>query len=126
MVLQRLQKFKDKHGIGISGSKAKKEREEEEKRKAESKGPKRTLPKLDRETGKRKPAPKKPETKKPETKQPPAKKPPTKKPPTKKGPSGKINTPGSKSKPGLTDPNANIARLMIASGTRKRGKRRAL
>ena len=67
--------------------------------------------------------PKKPPTKKPPTtKKPPAKK----KPPTKKGPAGKIKTPGSKTKPGLTDPNANIASLRIASRTRKRGKRRAL
>ena len=70
--------------------------------------------------------PKKSTTKKPPAKKPPAKKPPAKKPPAKKGPSGKINLPGTtKTNPGLTDPNANIAKLTIGSKTRKRTKRRA-
>ena len=43
-----------------------------------------------------------------------------------KGPAGKINLPAkTKTKPGLTDPNANIAKLMVGSKTRKRTKRRA-
>ena len=78
-----------------------------------------------------KPPAKKPPTKKGPTTKPPAKKPPTKKgptqkPPAKKGPAGKIDLPEKKTKPGLTDPNANIAKLQIASRTRKRAKRRPM
>ena len=85
-------------------------------------------PKLKPGTPKGSTTPKKPVPKKPVPKKPVPKKPPAKKtPPKKKGPAGKINKPeGPKVKPGLTDPNANIASLRIDSRTRKRGKRRAL